>query len=307
MSRIEQAPSQVRSLKSVAEAFLLHKTWDGCARKTLDWYQYRLSHFGAWLERQPSQALDITTLRGYLDWCTREAGYAKASLAHAADFLKAFFTWAHREGLIPTNPAATLAKIRLPKQFPHVLTQQQVRLLLKQPLQRTWEGFRNYVMLLILLDSGVRRNELLGLRLADVNLYAQQLRIHGKGAKDRTVPIGRTAAKHLHRWLERRGDVPAEDTVFITRQGEPLTPRNFNQIVLRYARRAGIKGTRVSPHSLRHTMATEFVRNGGDIFSLKAILGHEDIQTLQIYVHMAGVAAQEQHRKFSPVEHLLRG
>ena len=170
----------------------------------------------------------------------------------------------------------------------------------------TWEGFRNYVILLTFLDTGIRLSELLSLTLKDINLNKRSLLIHGKGGKDREVYMGKTLTKEFNKWIKKRGYFPYEDKVFITRQGYGLKKRGLSQIIERLAGKAPIQGVRCSAHTLRHTFATNFIRNGGDVFSLQKILGHSDIQTCMIYVHMGGKQLQEAQLRFSPVDRMNR-
>ncbi len=210
----------------------------------------------------------------------------------------------YKEGYWEENLSSTLKRPRLPKQFPHVLNDEQANLLLKAPNKKTWEGYRNYVMLLTFLDTGIRLSELLTLTIDRTNLIRGSLLVEGKGEKEREVYMGKTLRKEMSRWLKMRGFYPYEDRVFVTRDGRPLKKRGVEQIVERLAKKAGIQGVRCSPHTLRHTFATNFIRNGGDVFTLQRLLGHSDIQTCMIYVHMGGKQLREAMLKYSPVDRL---
>jgi len=128
--------------------------------------------------------------------------------------------------------------------------------------------------------------------------------VEGKVEKEREVCAGKTLRKEMSRWLKMRGFYPYEDRVFVTRDGRPLKKRGVEQIVERLAKKVGIQGVRCSPHTLRHTFATNFIRNGGDVFTLQRLLGHSDIQTCMIYVHMGGKQLREAMLKYSPVDRL---
>jgi site-specific recombinase XerD len=222
--------------------------------------------------------------------------------------LHAFFNWLKREGLVIANPMDGINPPRQPKQYPFVLEEPQVRALLAACDKSTVQGVRNYAMLLLFVDCGLRLNELLSLRLGDVSLAQRSLKVHGKGARDRIVFMGARTAKALKRWLELRGfKTTFSDALFIDRKGEPLKPRWVQQVVARLGAKAGIKGVRVSPHTLRHTAATLAVKNGMEPFALQRLFGWENIQTALKYVHMAGTALREAHAKASPVDRLLEG
>jgi len=209
------------------------------------------------------------------------------------------------------NPLEGVRLLKTPKQYPKVLSEPEVLALLKmarvqaQAQAGTWHGKRNYALLLTFLDAMLRLRELIDLELQDINLQTRSLRVrHGKGDKERYVYMGRRLTKAMRDWLAVRGHVPGADWVFVSRSGEKLDPRNVQRILERLGRKAGVK---VSPHMLRHTGATLFIRNGGDPFSLQRLLGHSDIQTTMVYVHMAGSALREAHAKASPVDRLLDG
>ena len=237
-----------------------------------------------------------------------DAGYRKATVNIRLRALKAAFNWLYREGRLKENPFAGIRPLRVPKQYPKVLAESEVLALVKAARSQatTPTGKRNYAMLLTLLDAMLRLQELIDLELADVNLQARSLRVrHGKGDKERIVFMGRRLTKAMRDWLAVRGHVPGSDWVFISRSGEKLDKRNVQRILERLGRKAG--GVKVSPHMLRHTGATLYIRNGGDPFSLQRLLGHSDIQTTMIYVHMAGSALREAHARASPVDRLLEG
>ncbi len=180
--------------------------------------------------------------------------------------------------------------------------------LLRAIERSTWTGTRNWAMLLTFLDGMLRLSELINLELSDVNLPARSIRVrHGKGDRERVVFMGKRLTKALQEWLQVRGHFAGEDRLFIVRRGNKLDQRNVLRIFERLAAKAKIEGVRCSPHTLRHTGATLFVKYGGDPFSLQRLLGHSDISTTMIYVHMAGTALREAHAKASPVDRLLEG
>jgi site-specific recombinase XerD len=161
-------------------------------------------------------------------------------------------------------------------------------------------------MLLLLLDTGVRLGELIGLDLGDLDLHAARVRVrNGKGERERYVFVGRTLLRSLRTWLDTRGIGPQSCPLFATRGGERLDRRNVQRILERISARAGLGDRRIYPHLLRHTFATHYIMNGGDPFSLQRILGHSDIKTTMIYVNLAGVGLREAHAKASPVDRVL--
>lgn len=217
--------------------------------------------------------------------------------------IKIFLNYLHREGYIE-NIGAKLKKPKVPKHYPYILDDEQVNRLLKACNKSTWEGYRNYVIILMFLDTGIRLSELINLSINDINLVRRSIMIKdGKGAKDREVYMGKELTRALAHWLKLRGFHPYEDKVFITKDGKSLSPRTIQKILKKLSIKAKIN-SRCSPHTLRHTFATNFIRNGGDVFTLQRILGHSDISTCMIYVHIGGKQIQEAMMKYSPVDRL---
>lgn len=275
---------------------------EGKKSSTLRWYREFLGPFVRFVDQE---GLSQETLRKYVNSLVDRLRITTVDTHIRA--IKAFLRFLYREGHLEEDLSKTLKRPRLPKQFPHVLNDEQVFALLKAPNRKTWEGFRNYVMLLTFLDTGLRLSELLTLTVDRVNLVRGSLLVLGKGEKEREVYMGRTLKREMSRWLKMRGFFPYEDRVFVTRDGRPLKKRGVEQILRRLAEKAGITGVRCSPHTLRHTFATNFVRNGGDVFTLQRILGHANIETCMVYVHMSGKHIQESMLRYSPIDRMERG
>lgn len=285
--------------------FTQHARIHGRSRKTLALYAWVFEQAHKHIGDRPLSELETFTLRRFLsELLERRWKPTSVSIVHRV--LNAFLNWCTREGLIAANPLEGIPAPKTPKVFPFVLEESQVRALLAACDKSTPHGVRNYAMLLLFIDCGLRLHELISLRLGDVSLAQRSLKIHGKGARDRIVFMGARAAKALRRWLELRGFKTAySDVLFIDRKGEPLKPRWVQSIIARLGAKAGIKGVRVSPHTLRHTAATIAVKNGMEPFALQRLFGWENIQTALRYVHMAGTALREAHAKASPVDRLL--
>ena len=279
---------------------------EGRSRRTLELYEAAFRSLMEHVGDVPVSELRPGEVRKWLS-ALLEEGYRKTTINIHLRALRAAFHWLYREGRIKENPFSDIKPLRTPKQYPKVLAEPEVLALLKTARSQTTTpvGKRNYAMLLTLLDAMLRLQELIDLELPDVNLQARSLRVrHGKGDKERIVFMGRRLTKAMRDWLSVRGHVPGSDWVFLSRSGEKLDRRNVQRILERLGKRCGVK---VSPHMLRHTGATLFIRNGGDPFSLQRLLGHSDIQTTMIYVHMAGSALREAHARASPVDRLFEG
>lgn len=162
-------------------------------------------------------------------------------------------------------------------------------------------------MIITLLDTALRVSELAGIKMDDLWLNEGLIQVMGKGGKERRIPIGREVRRIIWRYLNRYRPRPRNqncDFVFLTRNGRKITKGRIEIIMKRYGQRAGIRGLRCSPHTLRHTAAVRFLRNGGDVFSLQRLLGHSSLEMIRHYCELADVDVIKAHRTASPVDSL---
>jgi integrase/recombinase XerD len=294
------------TLAHASEAFQLRCQAQNLSPLTCDWYKRRLGRFQAFLE-----AHGVTVARGvtphlirlYLD-SMRAEGLSSGLIARDFGALKCYFRFLARERLIPQNPVQLVEKPRMEQKLIRPLSMDQVRVLLSKANQKRFTGHRVWTMAVLILDTGLRRAELLGLKRDDVDFGKGVLRVMGKGAKEREVPFGTTAKQALWNYLMRRGELAGQDFVFVSQFGDSVCPRWLNKSFKRLGELAGIKGVRVSPHTLRHTFATQYIKNGGDAFSLQQILGHSTLEMVKIYVGLADNDVAHLHRKFSPMDRM---
>jgi len=221
--------------------------------------------------------------------------------------LRSFWSWAQTEGYIDKNPFSVLKIPKAPKRLIPAFSAEQLAGLIEAIDLSNYQGYRDYAIVLLLSDTGIRVSELTGLKLDDVNLERRLVRVWGKGAKERVVPYGMRVQKALLRYLNFHRTEPATPLTtefFLTDSGEPLKARRVQAIIKHYGEKAGIKGIRCSPHTLRHTAAVMWIRNGGDVFSLQQILGHSSLEMVRVYVNLAQSDVEAAHRKYSPADNL---
>lgn len=221
--------------------------------------------------------------------------------------LQSFWSWLEKEGFINENPFVRLKVPKAPNKVIHTFTEEQLRQIFESIDTISPTGYRDYAIIMTLLDTGIRCSELINLRLSDVNLDSRLLKVRGKGSKERLVPIGAKVQKAIWKYISRyrpEPAIPRYDQVFLTRDGCPLTKDRLEAIVERYGKKAAITGVRVSPHTFRHTMAVMFLRNGGDVFSLQRILGHSSLEVLRGYVNLAMSDISRAHQRNSPADNL---
>lgn len=217
---------------------------------------------------------------------------------------KEFFKFLYEEGLTKSDIGVELKPFKLQPAMAHTFTDEHLHRLLSQPDRATFTGFRNYVMMLALLDTGIRLKELAGLQITDFLPGEGVLRVQqAKGRKTRYVPIQRVAADTLQRYLLERG-ILNHNYIWVTLENEPFQAGGIRVMISRYCDAANIQNVQCSCHTFRHTFAKKYIMNGGDIFTLKSILGHERIETTELYVELFARDLQIQHEKFSPIEHL---
>lgn len=237
-----------------------------------------------------------------------DRGYSVSTLCLKVRAVRRLFEYLEAMNRILVNPAETFKEPKKETRLPRVvLTAKETRRVLDAPDLSLEIGIRDRAMMEVFYSTGIRLEELLRLSIFDCDLQGGLLRVNnGKGAKDRVVPLGRHAVKFLQTYLAKvrpsyaMGN-RAERCLFVGRLGAPLSQQAVQKMVRNYARAAGIR-KKVTPHTFRHTFATELVRNGADITAVQRMLGHADLSTTQLYTHVAGVEVKKTHRLSHPRE-----
>jgi len=278
----------------------------GLARHTLESYERDLTRLQEWASGNGKQIAELTRpdLRKWIASLSRD-GLAPTSIARAVSATRGFFKFLMLDGHIKSHPAEDLDTPQRFSYLPKFLTEDEIDRLLAAPNISTPEGIRDRAVLEVMYASGLRVSELVALKQADVDLLAGLLVCHGKGSKERRVPLGKSS---IH-WLQQYAAVKAGygkqsfPNVFLHR-GKPFTRHIAWAMIKRHAERAGIKN--VSPHTLRHSFATHLLQRGADSRSVQALLGHSDISTTQIYTHMTDVHLRSAYNRHHPRARLGR-
>ena len=221
--------------------------------------------------------------------------------------IRAFWSWLVREEIITSNPFSKVNIPKPPKKVIATFSEKQLNAIFKSINTANPAGFRDWTMILMLLDTGLRASELVGLTMNNVNLEDGMVKVFGKGSKERVVPIGAKVQRKLWKYLQRYRPKPTNplcSTLFLTAAGNPITTDRLRTIIEKYTSRAGIEGVRCSPHTFRHTCAISYLRNGGDVFSLQRILGHSSLEIVRNYVNLAEADIKSCHRRFSPADNM---
>ncbi|XLP21911.1 tyrosine-type recombinase/integrase [Bacillus toyonensis] len=216
--------------------------------------------------------------------------------------LRAFFNFLYKNKHIQKNPFENVQLLKDRKHVIATFTKEQLDKLFRQPDLKTFTGVRDYTMMMLLLETGIRANELVGLSLADIRWEDSLLCIrNAKSYRERLVPI-QTSMKHqLKKYIAIRGYVEV-DALFVTVDNLRLSKRGLQNRLQKYGELAGIIGVRCSPHTFRHTFAKLSVQQGANIFELQAILGHTSMEIVKTYVNLFGNDVREAHKRFSPLK-----
>jgi len=317
--------SSGNSLKSLVNGFVLTKQTEGKSPRTVEFYSENLHRF-LWYASKKDWPDDI---RMFTEWHIREfLGYlanekcrwglegngsetshrkvSHTTIHHYFVVLANFFGWVVREGFLKESPTI---KIKVAKPKPKVIkpySHEEISRILAvcdKDYERNAKllGSRNKAIILVLLDSGVRLSELIGMRLEDVNTSNGNIRVMGKGSKERVVRIGKVAQKSLWRYLIHRPD-NGRIELWLNEEGKPLSPTAVQCMIKRLKERAGIDGGG-SVHRFRHTFALNFLRVDKNVFNLQYLLGHSELEMVRRYTATLGMEdALKAHEKASPAD-----
>jgi integrase/recombinase XerD len=280
----------------------------GLSRNTLDAYRTDLHQYGKYLDAHHLDALaagpaDISDFLAELATGNGRPPCSSATVHRKAACLRSFYKQLRRDELIGDDPTAALNAPRRSRKLPQVLNYAEVQKLLASPRGDEPTTLRDRALLEVMYACGLRASETIGLELADIDLHEGFLRAHGKGGKERLVPLGRKAIAAISSYL--RGGRPKlvgdrhEPKLFVNFRGGPLSRQGLYKIVQRNARAAGLAG-QMSPHTLRHSFATHLLAGGCDLRAVQEMLGHADISTTQLYTHLSGEGLKQAYFKAHP-------
>ncbi|MBI2918076.1 MAG: tyrosine-type recombinase/integrase [Chloroflexi bacterium] len=256
------------------------------------------------INRAPAAtAIDRLTIREYLS-ALAEGHPARASVSLRLSALRSFFRYLVREGIVSTSPVGKGFQLKREVRLPNFLSESEIRRLVENPPADTPLGLRDRALLELVYASGVRASEVTGLDLGQVSLGMRQVRVWGKGNKERIALVGAPACRALAAYLEQGrpqlAGPRATNAVFLNNKGGRLTVRGLELAVKKHARLAGLDESRVYPHLLRHTFATHMLEGGADLRVVQELLGHSQLATTQIYTHVSQAQAREVYLRSHP-------
>lgn len=306
------------TLSVLVELFITTKQTEGRSANTISWYRRMLGRFVEHAGDIPLRELSVETARAFVAslqaqaerWQdhpykkAEEGGLSGNTVQAYVRALKAFSAWLQEEGYTPTDRFEKLKRPKVGKAVIEILSEEEIRRIYACINPNCFLGARLHTVISLLLDTGMRAEELCTLKLKDVHLEEGYLKVHGKGDKERIVPLGATTKKSVLRYLSTWRQ-PAHEGVtelVVSDEGTALTYSGLKQMIKRLGVRASVP--RLRPHLFRHSFAVNYLMAGGDLRSLQLILGHERISTTEIYLRLADQHLAVQHARFSPLDRL---
>jgi len=274
----------------------------GASKNTLAAYRSDLKIFNKWLAGKSFISVNSKHIQDYFS-DRQKNNIGSSTQARILTCLHSFYQYLLANQLIKKDPTEQLSQPKLEKKLPVFLNIQEVEKLLEAPSSSSLFGQRDRAMLELLYSCGLRVSELINLSYHNINLKEEFIRIHGKGNKERVLPMGEVAIDYLMKYetnarpmLLKNGQ---SDSYFLSNRGSAMSRQNFFYIIKAYANQVGIDKP-LSPHSLRHAFATHLVQKGADLRSVQLMLGHSDISSTQLYTHIQNAQLKAQHAKHHP-------
>lgn len=290
----------VRNIAEAAEEWFVDLKLEERSPRTIRFYRQHLKDFiKAFPENQILAQMTPGQVKLYL---AKAQGEGNHPFYHHGRYrtLRAFFNWAKKQNYIASSPL-TIKPPKLPETIPPTFSESDVRAMLKEC--RTNTALRDKAIIMTLLDTGMRLGELIRMKLSDIEIDGRIITVAGKGRKYRRLKVSVATLRALWAYLKSRNS--PYDNIWLSEERRPLTESGVEQMIERVCNKAGITGTRCSPHTFRHTFACNFLENGGDSLDLQYLLGHSTLKMVENYSRATKARrALKAHERFSPVERL---
>ena len=291
------------NLSGLLTAFLLEQRVRGNSEKTVLFYERNVGYLVSFLSDMDADVVRLSDLQNYYLYVSSRS-VSSITVQTYMRAVRSFFSWAYREGYIHND---LVSSFRLPKarrKVFDVLTDDEVKKLLLVQRSDAALRERDLCICLLMLDSGLRLGEVLGLKYGSLHLEEGYISVLGKGDKERYVPVGQHTKKELMRYLFARSGCASKYSLFEKSKEIPLTEGAIRSLFRRLKRMTGIE--RLRPHLLRHTFATRYLENGGDLYSLQLILGHTTLEMSKRYVQTTTRKMAVSFTQYSPLDNLLK-
>ena len=305
---VEERERAQRSFEDAVTGFLIYqRDVRNLSANTLRAYQTDLGAYSAWLSREGVDGATVghRDLRRYLAYLSR-AGYTTRTINRHLSAIRRLYRWMVSQDMVASDAAAALASPKIAKTLPRTMTDADVGALLEVCDTSTPEGMRDAALIELLYASGARISEVARLDATDIDFAQAQVRLFGKGSKERVVPLYQRALESLRTYLrEARPSLVARSkgkqtqALFVSVRGRAMSADALRTRFERCVALAGIDA-RITPHAMRHTYATELLQGGADLRSVQELLGHESLATTQIYTHLSVERLKEATRQAHP-------
>lgn len=266
------------------------------SKNTILSYQDNLNRFETFIEGKSIKEVKRNDIEAYLKFNDK---MSEKSRAHYLTVLRNFYQFLVYEDLVDINPCETIKMPKITKSLPHYLTEEEIEKLLSFPLNTPFD-YRNKAMLELLYATGIRVSELVNLKLNNIHLEEDLIRVLGKGSKERISPISTICEKYLRIYIEEYRNTllknKTSEYVFINNFGNPITRQGFFKNLKQIAKEQGIE-KEICPHILRHSYATHLLSHGADLRIIQELLGHSDISTTEIYTHVVNEKIKSDYEK----------
>ena len=271
------------------------------SNNTYDSYAFDLECFNNYFKNKNIDMIKENDIVSYLEYLKNEKKLSARSIERHLTTIRGLFKYLVKMEIIKYDITKNIDNLKIGKHLPMTLTIDEVNKLMNIPLDNPF-NYRTKAMLEVMYGSGLRVSELVNLTLNDIDLYNDTILVHGKGSKERIVPLGDYAKEYLTKYLEVRNALIKRkngnpDKLFLNNHGKPITRNGFNFLLNKLLKEKGIE-KEVTPHTLRHSFATHMLDNGADLRTIQELLGHSDIVTTRIYTHVSKKQIQTNYDKY---------
>jgi integrase/recombinase XerC len=280
--------------------YIDHLTWiKKLSEHSLRAYKQDLSDMTLFFKNQDITKLCRKELLSYLGHL-QSKGLASKSMQRKISALRSFFSFCQKNNLIEIHPLTDVTGPKIEKRLPQTLSMEQLEALFAQCDVSDLLGLRDRAMMELLYSSALRLSELVGLNLGDISLRDKEMLVRGKGKKERKIPITETAASWIHNYLVcPQKKVKDAEALFLNSRGDRITARSVDRNFQRYIKKAGLPSS-VTPHTVRHSIATHWLEQGMDLKTIQSLLGHTSLATTTIYTHVSVKFKKEVYDKSHP-------
>lgn len=306
-------------LQTMKEGFLFEQDCRGNSRATIQYYDGNITRFIAYLEEQglvtDTSSISKQQIQKYILYLRNTKKWAKTAHIKSGDYLvsksiqtyiralKAWAAWMESEGYVEEGTSVMIKLPKATKRLKEILSEEEIQDIIKFLEAKQENHYRDLLILMIFLECGLRLEEVTILKLSNINLKQNTMKVLGKGDKERIVVFGANLQKILFKYINQERHKPANkriDSLFLKCDGTPITQSTIKQLFRRLKDKLGME--KLHPHLCRHTFCTMYLVNGGDIFSLKQLTGHESFEILNNYVHLASSTVNMKGKSLSVLD-----